>query len=155
SRRGRSPAGGGARMSSRKPRPGEAEIPVEALDREQARAELARLAREIAEHDRLYYQEDQPKVSDAEYDALARRNRAIEARFPELQRADSPSLRVGAAPAGGFAKVTHARPMLSLDNAFAADEVREFAARVRRFLKLAADQPVELVAEAKIDGLSA
>ena len=128
--------------------------PVEALTAEQAQAELEALAHEIAHHDTLYHQKDRPEISDAEYDALVRRNGEIEARYPELRRADSPSLRVGAAPAAGFSKVRHAMPMLSLGNAFAAEEVREFMARVRRFLGLAEDAPVELVAEPKIDGLS-
>jgi DNA ligase (NAD+) len=144
-------------MSRSHAKPGDAlaEIEVEALDRAQAESELARLAAEIAENDRLYHQEDAPRISDAAYDALVRRNKAIEARFPDLQRADSPSLRVGASPAAGFAKVAHARPMLSLDNAFAEEDVREFVARVRRFLNLPAEQEVTLVAEPKIDGLSA
>ena len=93
-------------------------------------------------------------MSDAEYDALRRRNIALEQRFPELIRADSPSLRVGAAPAEAFGKVAHAVPMLSLDNAMAEEEVREFVARVRRFLNLPADAPLDFVAEPKIDGLS-
>ncbi len=129
--------------------------PVEKLSREEAKAELPRLAAKIAHHDRLYYQEDAPEISDAEYDALRQRNAAIEARFPDLVRPDSPSLRVGAAPAGAFAKVTHLKSMLSLDNAFDEDDVRDFAARVRRFLKLDAEAPLELTAEPKIDGLSA
>jgi len=132
-----------------------ATIPPEELTPEQAAEELARLAAEIARHDRLYYQLDRPEISDAEYDALVRRNAAIEARFPELRRPDSPSLRVGAPPTGGFAKVTHARPMLSLDNAFDEEDVREFWARIRRFLGLPPDEPIEVVAEPKIDGLSA
>ncbi|CAO3413697.1 NAD-dependent DNA ligase LigA [Azospirillum endophyticum] len=129
-------------------------IAVDALTPEQAAAELAALAAEIAHHDRLYHQQDQPELSDAEYDALVRRNLAIEARFPDLRRADSPSLRVGAAPAAGFGKVRHAIPMLSLGNAFAAEDVAEFDARVRRFLGLSDDAPLTFVAEPKIDGLS-
>ncbi|MFQ5985316.1 MAG: NAD-dependent DNA ligase LigA [Alphaproteobacteria bacterium] len=129
--------------------------PVEELTREDASAELARLAKEIAEHDRLYYQDAAPVIGDAEYDALRRRNAAIESRFPDLVRADSPSHRVGAPPVEAFAKVTHSRPMLSLDNALEAQEVREFFQRVRRFLGLEPDAPVEVVAEPKIDGLSA
>jgi DNA ligase (NAD+) len=121
----------------------------------QAAAELARLAAEIAEHSRHYYGEDAPKISDADYDALVQRNAAIEAAFPHLIRPDSPSRKVGAAPVSGFGKITHARPMLSLDNVFSDEEAREFVARVRRFLGLDADAPVELLAEAKIDGLSA
>lgn len=125
------------------------------LTETEAREELARLAAEIAEHDRRYYQDDAPVVSDAEYDALRQRNAAIEARFPALVRDDSPSRRVGAAPTEKFAKVVHARPMLSLDNAFCDDDVVEFVARIRRFLGLAEDDPVALTAEPKIDGLSA
>ena len=132
-----------------------AEIAVERLTPKQAAAELARLTAEIARHDRLYFHEDAPEISDAEYDALRRRNEAIEKRFSDLVRPDSPSLRVGVAPATGFAKVRHARPMLSLENAFDESEIRDFVARVRRFLKLPAEAAVELVAEPKIDGLSA
>ncbi|WP_207461887.1 NAD-dependent DNA ligase LigA [Azospirillum sp. SYSU D00513] len=128
--------------------------PVEALTVEQAAAELEALAREIAHHDELYHQKDQPEISDAEYDTLVRRNNAIEGRYPELRRADSPSLRVGSAPAAGFGKVRHALPMLSLGNAFAPEDAREFVARIRRFLGLAEDAAVEFVAEPKIDGLS-
>jgi DNA ligase (NAD+) len=129
-------------------------IAVEALDDSEAAAELARLAAEIAEHDRRYHQEDAPVISDAEFDALVARNAAIEARFPDLVRPDSPSRRVGAAPAGPFGKVRHRVPMLSLGNAFAAEEVGEFIERIRRFLNLAADAVVEVTAEPKIDGLS-
>jgi DNA ligase (NAD+) len=132
-----------------------ADIPVDKLTPAQAEKELARLAKDIAYHDDLYHRKDAPEISDAEYDELRKRNEAVEARFPELRRTDSPSLRVGAAPATGFAKVTHSRPMLSLDNAFAEEDVREFVARIRRFLGLKEDAEVELVAEPKIDGLSA
>jgi DNA ligase (NAD+) len=131
-----------------------AKIPVEDLTEAQAKEELARLAAEIAEHDRRYYQEDAPAISDADYDALRQRNAAIEARFSGLVRLDSPSQRVGVAPARGFAKVRHALPMLSLDNAFGDDDVRDFVARIRRFLGLKPDEPIVFTAEPKIDGLS-
>ncbi|TKD51708.1 NAD-dependent DNA ligase LigA [Sphingomonas baiyangensis] len=121
---------------------------------DEAAAELARLAAEIARHDALYHGEDAPEISDADYDALVARNRAVEAAFPHIARADSPSVRVGAAPAQHLAKVAHARPMLSLDNAFSDEEVAEFVQRIRRFLSLAADEPIALTAEPKIDGLS-
>ena len=133
---------------------GEREIPVDQLTAEQAAAELLSLAAEIAEHDRAYHRLDAPKISDAEYDALRRRNAEIEERFPHLVRSDSPSRRVGAGPAEGFAKVPHTLPMLSLDNAFEGEDVREFLARVRRFLGLSLETVVEIVAEPKIDGLS-
>lgn len=120
----------------------------------EAAAELARLAREIAHHNRLYHTEDAPEISDADYDALVRRNAELEAAFPDLVREDSPSRQVGAAPAGHLAKVRHAAPMLSLDNAFADEEVVEFVGRVRRYLKLGPGEPVALTAEPKIDGLS-
>jgi DNA ligase (NAD+) len=132
-----------------------ADKPVDALTEKEARTELARLAMEIAHHDALYYQQDAPEVSDAEYDTLRQRNEAIEAQFPKLVRSDSPSKRVGAAPAAGFAKVRHSIPMLSLSNVFSKEEAREFLARVRRFLGLTEDDAVEIVAEPKIDGLSA
>lgn len=121
---------------------------------EEAAAELKALAAEIAYHNARYHTDDAPEISDAAYDALVRRNTAIEAAFPALVRPDSPSARVGAAPAAYLAKVAHARPMLSLDNAFADEDVAEFVGRVRRFLSLAADEPVALTAEPKIDGLS-
>jgi DNA ligase (NAD+) len=134
--------------------------PVEALTEEEARNELARLAEEIARHDQLYYTDAAPEISDADYDALRQRNTAIEARFPELIRTDSPSRRVGAAPATGFAKVTHSRPMLSLENAFEDSDVREFFAGIRNFFRrtateaLVAEDVIEIMAEPKIDGLS-
>ena len=129
-------------------------IAPDALDETQAKVELKRLAAEIAAHDKRYYQEDAPTVSDAEYDALRQRNAAIEARFPDLVRADSPSRRVGAAPAVKFAKVRHAVPMLSLDNAFAEQDVVDFVGRIRRFLRLGDDEEIAFNAEPKIDGLS-
>jgi DNA ligase (NAD+) len=128
--------------------------PVGDLTEAEAAAELERLAREIAHHDGLYYRQDAPEISDAGYDALRQRNAEIEARFPALRRSDSPSKRIGAAPVEAFGKVRHRVPMLSLGNAFDDAEVAEFTARVRRFLRLGADEPVEVVAEPKIDGLS-
>src|SRR5579872_5227608 len=119
-----------------------------------ARTELARLEAEIAEHDRRYYREDAPTISDAEYDELRRRYTALEEAFPQLARADSLSRKVGAAPSEKFAKVRHRVPMLSLGNIFADEEVEEFCARVRRFLGLNVSAPLDVVAEAKIDGLS-
>lgn len=129
-------------------------IAVEALDRPAAKAELAQLAREIAHHDQLYYQADAPEISDAEYDELRRRNEAIEARFPDLVRADSPSRRVGAAPAEGFGKVRHRVAMLSLSNAFDEEDVNDFLDRIRRFLKIGPAESIAITAEPKIDGLS-
>ena len=119
-----------------------------------AREEHSRLGEEIAAHDRAYYQNDAPIVSDAEYDALRRRYEALEARFPELAGADSLSRKVGAAPAEKFAKITHAVPMLSLGNIFTDDELVEFVARVKRFLGLGPETDVAFTAEPKIDGLS-
>jgi DNA ligase (NAD+) len=121
---------------------------------EEAARELERLAREIARHNRLYHSEDTPEISDADYDALVRRNAELEAQFPQLVREDSPSRQVGAAPAAHLSKVRHALPMLSLENAFNEGEVLEFLARVRRFLSLDAGEEVTLTAEPKIDGLS-
>ncbi|MEZ5947404.1 MAG: NAD-dependent DNA ligase LigA [Hyphomonas sp.] len=128
--------------------------PPEALTREEAAAELERLAKLIAEADAAYYQDDAPLMSDAEYDAARLRNAEIEARFPDLKREDSPSDRVGAAAHEGFAKAAHAAPMLSLENAFSDEDVTDFVDRIRRFLGLGADVPVAMVAEPKIDGLS-
>ena len=129
--------------------------PPEDLTPAAARRELARLAREIARHDTLYYEESAPALSDAAYDALRRRNEAIEVRFPALKRADSPSERVGAPPAARFAKVRHSRPMLSLTNALSDGELAEFLVRIRRFLKLGEDEAVVLYGAPKIDGVSA
>ena len=129
-------------------------VPVADLTPDQAAAELARLAEEIAGHDIRYHQQDAPTISDGDYDALKRRNLEIEARFPELVREDSPSLKVGAARAAQFSAVTHGVPMLSLDNAFADEEAVDFDARIRRFLRLGADETVGYTAEPKIDGLS-
>ncbi|EPX76072.1 NAD-dependent DNA ligase LigA [Salipiger mucosus] len=127
---------------------------VENLTEAEARDELARLAKVLSEADRAYHAEDAPDLTDAEYDALKRRNADIEARFPALKRADSPSEKVGAAPAEGFAKVRHAVRMMSLGNAFEADEVADFDARIRRYLGLGADAALAYTAEPKIDGLS-
>ena len=124
------------------------------LTEAEAANRLMRLAKEIARHDKLYHDQDAPEIADADYDALVRENRALEERFPNLVRADSPSKRLGAAPTGALAKVTHSRPMLSLDNAFSAEEVRDFVGRVRRFLNLPDEEPVAVTAEPKIDGLS-
>lgn len=131
-------------------------LPTSALPATEAEAaaELATLAERIAYHNARYHTDDAPEISDADYDALVRRNTAIEAAFPASVRADSPSRSVGAAPAGHLSKVAHAKPMMSLDNAFSDEEVEEFVGRVRRFLKLADDAPVALTAEPKIDGLS-
>ena len=128
--------------------------PVETLEPDEAARELAALAAEIARHDRLYHAQDAPRIGDGEYDALRRRNVAIEARFPELVRDDSPSLRVGAGPAGGFGTVEHAVPMLSLGNAMDEGGVRGHVERMRRFLGLEPDAPVAMVAEPKIDGVA-
>ncbi|MEM7662474.1 MAG: NAD-dependent DNA ligase LigA [Pseudomonadota bacterium] len=131
-----------------------AETPVEAMDKVEARRELARLATEISIADVAYYQEDAPNLSDAEYDALRRRNLEIETRFPELKRKDSPSDKVGAPVADGFSKAEHGEPMLSLGNAFSDEDVADFVEKIRRFLGLSPDDPVALTAEPKIDGLS-
>ena len=129
-------------------------IQKEALTEAEAANRLMRLAKEIARHDKLYHDRDAPEISDADYDALVRENRALEEAFPALVRADSPSKRLGATPTSSLAKVPHAKPMLSLENAFSDEEVAEFMGRVRRFLNLPADEPVAVTAEPKIDGLS-
>lgn len=134
-----------------------ADIDPDNLTEMEAAAELERLAAELAAHDQAYHTDDAPVIPDAEYDALRRLNDAIEAKFPDLVREDSPSRQVGAAPAAGFAKVTHARPMLSLGNVFSEEELRDFVDGLRRFLKELRDDPaiaIEFVAEPKIDGLS-
>ncbi len=128
--------------------------PVELLTTRQAKAEHARLTVEISEHDRRYYQQDRPTITDAAYDALRLRYNAIEARFPDLRTLESLSLKVGVAPSGKFKKARHAVPMLSLDNAFAEQDVVDFVARIRRFLKLGEDETIAFSAEPKIDGLS-
>jgi DNA ligase (NAD+) len=127
---------------------------VATLTKAQAKVELKRLALEIEGHDKHYYQDDAPKISDADYDALRKRVDAIEARFPELVTSESPSQKIGAQPSGRFAKVQHAVPMLSLGNAFSDEDVADFVDRIRRFLKLDADEMPAIVAEPKIDGLS-
>ncbi len=128
-------------------------MPTELTEAEAANR-LMRLAKEIARHDKLYHDQDAPEISDADYDALVRENLELEERFPQLVRADSPSKRLGAAPTSALAKVAHARPMLSLENAFSTEEVTEFVARLKRFLALPADAFVAFTAEPKIDGLS-
>ena len=128
---------------------------VESLTEAEAANELMRLAKQIAHHNKLYHAEDSPEISDADYDALVRRNNALEEAFPHLIRADSPNRLIGAAvEASPLAKVTHAQRMMSLDNGFAAEDIEEFAARVRRFLNLGEGEAVALTAEDKIDGLS-
>ena len=129
-------------------------LAVDDLTEKQAKAEHARLEAEIAGHDRRYYQDDAPSVSDAAYDALRRRYGAIEERYPQLRTLQSLTQRVGAAPSGRFAKVWHAVPMLSLDNAFAEEDVVDFVGRIRRFLRLPDDAEIVFSAEPKIDGLS-
>ncbi|MBS9720910.1 NAD-dependent DNA ligase LigA [Tianweitania sp. BSSL-BM11] len=130
------------------------DTPLSEFSEAEAAEALAALAEEIAGHDRRYHAEDAPTISDAEYDALRRHNLAIERAFPQLVRDDSPSRRVGAAPSGRFAKVPHAVPMLSLDNAFHDEDVEDFARRVRRFLGLNENAKLAITAEPKIDGLS-
>src|SRR5882724_10676732 len=127
---------------------------IATLTKAEAKVEHKRLTLELERYDKAYYQDDAPKVSDADYDALRQRFNAIEARFPEFVTSESPSQKVGAQPSGRFAKVQHAVPMLSLDNAFAEEDVADFVDRIRRFLKLDADHIPAIVAEPKIDGLS-
>ena len=129
-------------------------VDVAKLTRAQAKVEHMRLTMEIEGHNERYYQDDAPVITDAEYDGLRQRFNAIEARFPEFVTGDSPSQKVGAAPSGRFAKVRHAVPMLSLDNAFAEADVVDFVGRIRRFLKLGDDDAIDFSAEPKIDGLS-
>lgn len=124
------------------------------LTSEEAAVQLAELATEINRHDIAYHQKDAPEISDADYDRLRRRNMAIESRFPNLIRGNSPSQNIGASPAASFGKITHSRPMLSLDNAFDGEDVDDFIGRVRRFLGLDDDETIEIIAEPKIDGLS-
>ena len=130
------------------------EFDVAKLTREEARAKLDELAKAIARANAAYHQADAPEISDAEYDRLKRLNAEIEARFPDLKRVDSPSEQVGAAPAEGFQKITHAVPMLSLGNAFSDEDVTEFDRSIRKYLGLAEDERLEYTAEPKIDGLS-
>ncbi len=131
-----------------------AKIPVEDLTQAQAKAELAMLAREIGAANLAYHQADDPEISDAEYDHLKARNSAIEARFPDLVRSDSPSLQVGAAPSEAFSKIKHSIPMLSLANGFEEEDITDFDERIRRFLNLPAGTSLTYTAEPKIDGLS-
>lgn len=130
------------------------ETPVDQLTELDAHAELSALAKEIAEHDKRYYQHDDPTIDDAAYDALRTRNTAIEEKFPHLKRKDSPTDKVGTPVQSGFSKITHAVPMLSLGNAFAEEDVQDFLDRIRRFLGLDAIEELAIVAEPKIDGLS-
>ena len=129
-------------------------VPIESLTEAQARREHARLGVEIGAHDRRYYTEDSPTISDADYDALRRRYEAIEADFPALATPDSLTKKVGAAPSEKFAKVRHRLPMLSLGNVFRDEEVADFVTRVRRFLGFRPEAPLDITAEPKIDGLS-
>src|SRR6056297_1386717 len=153
------PVGSGRRaaMSGKRDQDGAealADTPVDTLSGEQAAQELARLADLVAQADAAYHGQDAPIISDAAYDALVQRNAAIEARFPNLVRADSPSQRVGFTPSEGFGKVTHAVKMLSLGNAFEDDDIREFDARIRRYLGLTPEAALTYTSEPKIDGLS-
>lgn len=128
--------------------------PTHTIDKEKARTEIARLSREIRHHDKLYHQQDNPEITDAEYDVLKRQLETLEAQFPELAKPDSPTQKVGYAPATRFAKVHHKIPMLSLNNAFTREDVEDWLDRIRRFLGLTEQDDIELVPELKIDGLS-
>ena len=148
---------GARRVNDTQHDPSETQIseqPVEALSRDDAISELARLAAALDAANTAYHTEDAPRLSDADYDRLKRRNAAIEARFPDLKRTDSPSDKVGAAVADGFGKIRHVVRMLSLGNAFTAEDVAEFDTRIRRYLNLGPDAPLLFTAEPKIDGLS-
>ena len=127
---------------------------IKTLTTEQAAQELARLADVLAAANAEYHTDDAPKLSDAQYDTLKRRNMAIEAKFPDLKRADSPSDQVGAAPADGFSKIKHAVRMLSLGNTFNDEDVLDFDTSIRKFLRIESGTPIEYTAEPKIDGLS-
>ena len=128
---------------------------VDVLTSEQAAEELKALAEEMAGHDVAYYQNDDPVISDADYDALRQRNEAIEERFPNLKRQDSPSDKVGVTPESGFGKIQHSVPMLSLGNAFDLQDLEDFDTRIRRFLSLDDAETITYTSEPKIDGLSA
>src|ERR1041384_1985258 len=132
----------------------DSKLPVDEMTPRQAEREHARLEAEIRKHDEAYYQKDAPLVPDSEYDSLRQRYNAIEQRFPDLRTLDSLSRKVGAAPSRGFAKVQHAVPMLSLENAFSDADVTDFVGRIRRFLNLKEDNELAFTAEPKIDGLS-
>ena len=136
------------------PRSTSSQNPVDHLTPDEARIEHQSLGAEIKEHDRRYYEEDAPSVSDAEYDALRKRYEALEDQFPELKTPESLTQKVGSKVSEKFGKVRHRVPMLSLANAFADEEVEEFVERIRRFLQWKADAPLALTAEPKIDGLS-
>src|SRR6202020_626732 len=126
---------------------------VDLLTAKQAQAEHARLTADIGGHDKRYYQDDRPSITDAEYDALRQRYNAIETRFPDLRTQDSRSVKVGAAPSAKFKKVQHTVPMLSLENALAEQDVTDFVGRIRRFLKLADDSTIACSFSSKIDAL--
>src|SRR5262249_45135977 len=145
---------GGAEAAQMAAKKNGSKNPLDDLTDKQAKAEHARLAGGIAGHDKRYYQNDAPSVSDADYDKLRKRYGAIEARLPDLRTLESLTQRVGAAPSARFAKVRHAVPMLSLDNAFSDEDVVDFVGRIRRFLRLPDDEEIAFSAEAKIDGLS-